>query len=217
MKNTILTTAKRIFSKKRGFVLPFTMFIAAVMLLLSVEISSTLVKQIYFSFLSRQSQAAYYAADNALACTLAIEETYTDENGIGIFPYISTSSDPIADMQATLDYVTDHRSSLDYTPLASSLDDIACSQSYMLRTISPTNFSVSPTVFTRTLPDNSTEDGLTSTFSMRMDLGDGTFRCATVTVDKTPTYRRIIAQGYSLCDRPDNAIERAVINTTLVK
>jgi hypothetical protein len=50
---------------------------------------------------------------------------------------------------------------------------------------------------------------------MRMDLGDGTARCANVTVNKTATYRQIISRGYNTCDAGSSRfIERAVINVT---
>jgi hypothetical protein len=56
---------------------------------------------------------------------------------------------------------------------------------------------------------------------MRMDLGlaPGTttghlYRCAKVTVNKTPSFRQIISQGYAQCDNPNGTVERAVVNTT---
>jgi hypothetical protein len=58
-------------------------------------------------------------------------------------------------------------------------------------------------------------EGRTTTFNLRMDLGDGTERCAEVTVNKTPTFRQIISRGFNTCNfGANNFIERAVINTT---
>lgn len=205
-----------------GFVLPYTLFICSIMILITTSVSSTLIKQLFFSKLARQSQAAYYAADNAILCTAMIDETYTDIDGIGIFPYNAASSNfgnPRLDMEDVLEYVNDHRVAGGYSELASSLDDISCAQSDIFDTSPLTSeFTVSPTIFSRLLPDMVTiEEGRTSTFDMRMSLGDGTSFCAKVTVNKTATYRQIIAQGYALCDRPEGSVERAVINTTIIQ
>ena len=59
------------------------------------------------------------------------------------------------------------------------------------------------------------ELGRTSTTTMRMDLGGGAFRCAKLTINKTASFRQIIAQGYAKCDDPNGSVERAVVNTTI--
>lgn len=211
--------------KRDGFVLPFTLLICAIMLLISVSISATLTKQIYFSNLARESQAAYYAADTAVACTLAIDETYADQDGIGIFPYSSTtpvvSNDDKQDMIATLASTTESRSIVGYSPLATSLGTIECAQSSMFDTASA--FTISNKVFSHTFPahdgvDVAIENGRTSTFNMKMDLGGSLYRCAKVTVNKTKSYRQVIAQGYSKCGtQQKDAVERAVVNTTITQ
>lgn len=207
-------------TKIRGFVLPFTLFICAIMILLSVSISAILTKQIYFSTIGRESQIAYYAADNAIACTLSVDETYVDEDGNGIFPFDSTQlpSDFRTSMENILASVNSLRTLMGATTLGDTLDDIKCAQSKIFSVApDPTDFTVSATKFTRDLPLGGTEDGVTSSFMMKMDLQDGTFRCAKVTVNKTATYRQIIAQGFSRCDRPDGSIERAVVNTSIIQ
>lgn len=211
------------FLKTKGFVLPFTLLICAIMLLISVSISTILTKQIYFSNLARDSQVAYYAADNAAACALAVDETYVDNNGIGIFPYDATlttaqakaymSSVPI-DINARRGSFTPPMSSL-----AATLEDIQCAQSYMFL---DSDFTISSVNFQRNVPAHdavpaSIEFGKSSSLVMKMDLGDGSFRCAKVTVNKTLSYRQIVAQGFSRCDRPDGSVERAVISTTLTQ
>jgi hypothetical protein len=210
-------TTKKRFLNTKGFVLPFTLFICAIMLLISTSVSSILQKQIYFSQIARESQAAYYAADDAVACVLSIEEIYTDSNGSGIFPYNPT--DDLSTVQATIDYTNLGRSSQvpPLFPLAATINDIKCSQSTMFNTLAlGNNFTL--TSFSRQVEDPTnppammTENGKTSTFSMKMALDDGTYRCAKVTVEKTPSYRKIIAQGYSRCDRLNGAVERAVID-----
>lgn len=213
----------KINSKVKGFVLPFTLFICAIMLLISVGISTVLIKQIYFSTLSRESQVAYYAADNAVLCTQIIDGTYTEVNGLGIFPYDDLSVNyglPRIDIQATLDYTNTHRQALGYPLLASSLGDmndgIKCAQSLIFSELSNlSDFAVSPVRFERIDANGDPDYGRTSTFKMKMDLGDGAFRCAKVTVNKTSSYRQIIAQGYSRCDRPNGSIERAVVDTSI--
>ena len=41
------------------------------------------------------------------------------------------------------------------------------------------------------------------------------YRCAKVTINKTQSFRQVIAQGYSSCNGTGNTVERAVINTTV--
>lgn len=212
--------------KQRGFVLPFTLLICAIMLLISVGISTVLMKQIYFSNLGRESQSAYYAADNALACTIAIEDTYTSPSGDGMFPsdplkLITTEN--INDMSVKLDSINALRAANEppLMPLAATLTDIKCAQSSVFDTDTDvSDFTVLPTPFHREIPAHdsvpaTTEDGVTTTFKMKMRIDGDIYRCAKVTVNKTVTYKQIIAQGYSRCDKPSGSIERAVVYSTV--
>lgn len=203
--------------KQKGFVLVYTLFVCAVMLLITSTISVSLIKQIYFSRVSRQSQTAYFAADSAIMCTIDIDDTYVDQNGFGIFPHDSTL-DQVQSREAmvdTLDHVNEVRAARSLETVA-SLDDIVCAQSRIFVQGGITDFTVEPTVFTRTIATApGYEEGRTSTFTMKMDTGDGNYRCARVTVNKTETYRQIIAQGYATCDLSTGAVERAVVNVTV--
>jgi hypothetical protein len=217
MKKTTTTTYK-LALRSKGFVLPFTLFVTSMMLLISTSISTTLIKQLYFSKLARQSQAAYYAADNAIACTMLIDDTYRDNDG-GFFPY-----DPNVDVVSTVSYLNAKLASVnarrydDGLSLLGSWDDVVCGQSTFFKVGTPNYFEASTTPFVRTLSSAPyTESGWTSTFKVRMALDASNFRCATVTVNKTPTWRQIISQGYALCDKPDGSVERAVINTTVTE
>jgi hypothetical protein len=206
---------KFLFSIKKAFVLPFTLLICAIMILITVSISTILTKQIYFSILAKDSQLAYYAADDAVACILSIETLYSTSTGI-------FQSDPnIPDTDTALTYMTDivtevnaNRESNSLPSLALSPSLITCAQSQIFSVSPPTNFYVGPEVYVRQLSGGGTDEGKTSTLYMRMDLGDGTYRCAKVTVNKTESYRQVIAQGYSRCDSGPGVIERAVINVT---
>ena len=206
----------------RGFVLPFTVFLVSIMIIVTTNVSSILTNQLYFSKLSRQSQTAYYAADNALACAITIDDTYVAPNGVGIFPWntygqltldstITTiSSNP--EIAAALAEKNVQRDPL--PPL--SLNNIECADNKIFRDLpDPEDFRISSTPVIVTLSPGVTEPAVVSTFKMRMPIGDGNFRCAKVTVIKSATYRQIIAQGYALCDRPDGVVERAVVNTTI--
>jgi hypothetical protein len=202
-------------NKPRGFVLPFTLLICAIMLLLSVSISAILMKQIYFSNIARDSQSAYYAADDALACALSVEETYQDGTS-GIFPYessIVSTTENIEVMQARLEAINALRAAIDppFTPLAAKIEDIKCAQSLIFDTTADlSDFTVETASFSW-----NGELGKTSSFNMKMDLGDGTFRCAKVTINKTASYKQIISQGYSRCDRTLGSVERAIIYSTV--
>jgi hypothetical protein len=205
-----------------GFVLPYTLFIASIMIIITSSVSAIIIKQLYFSRLARQSKAAYYAADTALLCTSVIDSTYTNADGIGIFPYDATSvnySSVGIDMDGVVSYTNSHRLSAGL--LATDYKTITCAGANML---DPTySLFNSPNVdFIRVVPAHdllpaTSEHGRTSTFRMKMPLGDGTFRCAKVTVNKTPTYRQIISQGYSDCSNSASAVERAVVDTTVIQ
>jgi hypothetical protein len=213
-QNSIIT------QKLRGFVLPFTLLICGIMLLISVSISTILNKQIYFSNIARSSQAAYYAADNALACTLAIEEIYSD-GATGFFPYdtsLNTTEEHRGSMQDKLYDLNSRILAAGGQPLASTINEIKCAQSLIFDTSPITsNFTVESENFVRKIEGEPDDEGKTSSFSMKMKIADNDYRCAKVTIHKTPTYKQVISQGYSRCDRPDGSIERAVVYTTSVE
>lgn len=209
-------------TNKQGFVLPFTLLIGGIMLLISVSISTILIKQIYFSNIGRESQAAYYAADNALACALSVEDTYVSGTS-GLFPYdtsLLTTQLHMVEMQLKLDSVNTLRGLAEPPSkiLATTLGDIKCAQAVIFDTAGDSNFSVEEEDFVlRDSAGDELERGQTSSFTMKMPLSDGTFRCAKVIVNKTPSYKQIISQGYSKCDRSRNSVERAIVFTTRVE
>ena len=191
----------------KGFILPFAILISTLILSISLGVSTILVKEIFFSNLNRESSISYYAADAALECATSIDDNFIGEFGYGAFQY-----DDLYDATTTLTYVGTSR-------------------------FSSSTFFSSTTVYCATVPifdsnishlsvadcDNDLfcDDnmggyhGKNSTFDMRMDLGNGEYRCANVTVTKTPNgKRRIISRGYNTCN-PGNTtlIERAIINT----
>jgi type II secretory pathway pseudopilin PulG len=216
--------------KVRGFVLPFTLFLVAIMITVTTNISSILTHQIYFSRVARQSQAAYYAADDALACAISLDDTYV--NGAttqGVFPWdthtsnVHSNSLDIAainqDMRDTLaDYNITYRAANSLPSLTfanGSATDIRCAQNAVFAP-SPavTDFLISPQSATVTV-SGSNEEAVVSSFKMKMPINATDYRCAKVTVIKSATYRQIIAQGYALCDRPTGSVERAVVDTAV--
>lgn len=190
--------------RTRGFVLPLTLIICLIILTVATGISIILAKELYFSKLSRLSQVAYYAADNGLMCATEIDDKYLDpETGLGIF-----QSDNLTTSQQVLDKINVLRQANGLPAIA--LTDIKCATSPIFSAAAPTSYSVSS--FTHDTPN----DGMQSTFSMTMDLGDGTFRCATVTVYKTPKFRQFISRGFASCNSTGAfPIERAVVSTTV--
>ncbi len=114
-------------------------------------------------------------------------------------------------------------------------ENITCGQSQIFSSggspVYNPNFTVSPDPYNYNFynpltlaPD--TEQGISVSYNMKMDLGldplDITnvrhlYRCAKVTVNKTPSFRQIIAQGYSNCNGTGNSVERAVVNTTIIQ
>lgn len=214
----------------RGFILPFTMLVSVLVLFITTGALALLSKQQYFSKVYKQTQAAYYAADDAISCALSIDDAYVSADGLGIFPSSSTTpSAPIAYIDSVIGYVNEKNGT------GLSKGDITCGQSPIFAPGGSPTYDPKFTVaqqdyvyyFTNPvtgLPDR--EYGVTSSYNMRMDLGadpaDLTgvrhlYRCAKVTVKKTQSFRQIIAQGYSSCDGTGNAIERAVVNTTIIQ
>jgi hypothetical protein len=212
----------------RGFVLPFTMLITVLILFVTTGALALLSKQQYFSKIYKETQAAYYAADDAISCTITIDDTYVSSDGLGMFP--SSSSSPMTYIYSVLSYVNTKQGT------AMTLSDVTCGQSpiFTTSTVAPyfnPQFTVLPADYqyhfispVTGLPE--IEYGQTSTYNMHMDLGvdpaDITgvthlYRCAKVTVNKTASFRQIVAQGYSNCNGTNNAVERAVVNTTIIQ
>ncbi len=217
----------------RGFVLPFTMLITVLVLFISTGALALLSKQQYFSKLYKETQAAYYAADDAVACTTVIDDSYVSSDGLGIFPSTPTDQNgAIAYIDSVLAYMNDpNRRDVSATPLTK--ENVTCGQSQIFAAggdpVYNPNFTVSPTPYIYNFynpqllaPD--TEQGVSVSYNMKMDLGldplDITrrlYRCAKVTVNKTPSFRQIVAQGYSNCNGTGNSVERAVVNTTIIE
>jgi hypothetical protein len=156
------------------------------------------------------SQQAYYAADDGIMCASMIDDQYVEAStGLGIFPY-NPLIDSATSIQSTLSDVNTERQSSGLSPI--TLLDIRCAASAVFDSATA-QFAVTP--FSRVSNSGQVDTGYSSSFSMKMDLGDGSFRCTKVTVNKTPGYRQIISQGYAVCnDKSSHPIERAIVNTT---
>ncbi|MEN9552207.1 MAG: hypothetical protein RI935_584 [Candidatus Parcubacteria bacterium] len=194
---------------QKGFILPFTMLLVSIILLVVGTGATLLSKQLYFSKVYRQSQTAYYAADDALMCTLVVDDTYLGVGGHGIFPG-ATNDDPDTYINDVFNFVNTAWG----FPM-SSRNDIQCAQVPIFQR-SVTGFEVSSVDYEYN-NGGTIESGKTSTFTMRMPTDEGGERCAKVTVHKTLNFRQIIAQGYATCDSGAGSIERAIVNTTITE
>lgn len=190
----------------RGFVLPLTLVISAIILTISAGVSIILAKELYFSKLAKQSQIAYYAADNGLMCALMIDDHYVDPaTGIGIFQYNN-----LVTAQSVLDSINAERQARGYPAI--TLNDIRCATSEIFDS-AVTGYELTP--FSYVNSAGNTESGQTTKFSMRMDLGDGAYRCANIEVNKTASYRQIISKGFASCLTTGMfPVERAIVNTS---
>jgi hypothetical protein len=198
---------------RNGFILPFTMLISVLVLLVVSSALTLLSKQLYFSKIYKQSQTAYFAADDAITCAIEIDDQYQGSDGLGIFPS-STTTDASLYIADVLTYVNARRlAAIPPLPII-VLNDIQCAQSAIFDP-AVSDFATSTDFFERYSATNGLEKGVTSVYNMRMPLGSGEFRCAKVTVNKTQTFRQVIAQGYAKCDDPNGSVERAVVNTTI--
>jgi hypothetical protein len=214
---------------QKGFILPFTMLISTLILLVSGSALTLLTKQLYFSKMYKLSQTAYYAADDAISCAIAVDDSYTGADGYGIFPYSTTTLDTTTVdrtyINDTLAYVNLKRANEVPPLLAVPLDGIKCAQSavFDFNPVNKINFTSEPN-FQHTFQNGQVEDGRVVSYNMRMNIGTDPasstlqlYRCAKITVKKTPSFRQIIAQGYAQCDNPNGSVERAVVNTTEVQ
>jgi hypothetical protein len=194
------------FPTKKAFILPLTLVIITITIAVTTGISIVLIKELYFSKLSRESNIAYYAADSGLSCGVYTDDAYVDQaTGIGIFQYNDTITPT-----NTLASVNSYRASRGFPPL--TLNDIKCATSQIFNATS-TGYTV--TNYAHTKSNGTIDTGKTTTFLMTMDLGDGTTRCAQVVINKTATFRQIISRGFNTCNLTSSTlIERAVINTT---
>lgn len=192
--------------KVRGFVLPLTLVVCVIILTIATGISIILAKELYFSRVSRLSQVAYYAADSGLMCATTVDDQYIDpDTGAGIFQY-----NTLVTSQDVLTKINNARASQGLGVIA--LNDIACATAPVFdSTIS--DFSLAP--FSRVDSAGNTEVGESSSFNMKMDLGNGEYRCAKVMVNKTATYRQIISRGFASCDTGlFYPVERAIVSTS---
>lgn len=219
IKNFLLKQFKSKWSK--GFILPFTMLIATLVLFIVMSSMTLLSKQMYFSRLYKQSQIAYYSADDAMACTVMIDDLYVGDDGLGIFP-----SDKDLSPAGVTTYMDGVLTQLKYRdPVFSSvnaLTDIKCAQVLIFDTASTSKFAVDPLNYqyhylnaTNSQPE--IEEGKSVSYFMKMPIDATTYRCAKVTVNKTPSFRQIISQGYANCDSNGGAVERAVVNETIAQ
>jgi hypothetical protein len=206
MKNIRTYFIRKVQTRVKGFVLPFTLVVCVIILTIATGISIILTKELYFSKLSRLSQVAYYAADNGLMCATMVDDQYVDPvTGLGIFQYDDTPTS-----QTVLDGVNTQRTARGLSNL--NLNSIKCATSAIFDT-SISGFSVVP--FTRVDSEGNLDNGKTTTFNMRMDIGNGDYRCATIVVNKTASYRQIISRGFASCSTVyAYPIERAIVSTS---
>lgn len=192
--------------RHKGFILPLTLFVCMILLSIATSISVLLAKEIYFSRITKLSQVAYYAADDGLMCAAMIDEKFVDpDTGLGIFPY-----DAITTSQSVLNKINTERTNAGLAAI--TLNDIECATSSVFDP-AITGIVSTPKTFN---VGGSNQNGMSTTFNMKMDLGGGEYRCATVSVNKTPSYRQIIARGFAHCGNLSAyPIERAVISTSV--
>lgn len=197
----------------RGYILPLAMILSTLILLVSFGITSIIVRQARFSRIMKESFIAFNAADLALTCSMFVDDNYYRTTGLfptGFFPVdvatypIASTSDEIA---ASLSIVNNDKASRGLP--AVTLSDISCG--------SVPIFDVSKTGATSTdytYNGSVTQNGKKTTFSLKLPLSNGEYRCATVIVNKTQSYRQIISSGYSTCDVSDqNRLERVIVSS----
>jgi hypothetical protein len=183
MKNILFKT-----KNSKAFVIPFSLLISTIILTISLGVSLILVKEIFFSKLTKDSLLAYYAADEALSCAQYFDYKYQNpENGTKFFPFYES---------------TDMDDSLLYSLPSYKVSDLICSGSYL----NLKNISIDCNLTPR--EDNNRK--CITRYKVEMDLGGGEYRCADMVVDNhTSAETKYISTGYSTCDASNvNRVER---------
>lgn len=199
---------------QRGFILPLTMLLMTLILLVSIGVTSVIVRQARFSRIIKDSLIAYNAADMAVTCTSFVDNTFTNSSTTnGIFPTnptlypLGTESTEINDTIGTINAGRSIRG----IPNIANSDTLTCGG---IRVFNPTDSQIAYTAFTYTRSDLSTEGGKTSTFNLKVPLSNGDFRCAKVIYNKSPSFSQIISSGYSNCDASSKSrLERVIVSS----
>ncbi len=202
------TIFKQFRSDKKAFIMPLTLTLAALILTVAGGITMIIGKELFFSRLTRESATAYYTADTALECATVVDESYNGTDGNGLFQY-----DLLNEATSTLNYVNTIRQAQGIRTLL--LTDILCASVPILDS-DRSSFTTTTTDSTGSaLQDPYGNQTVMSSFTMMMDTGEGTVACAKVTVEKSLSWRQIIARGFNSCNfGTKNLLERAVISTS---
>ena len=214
MKIIFLQLKNKIISAE-GFILPLTMVLMTLILLVSLGITSIIIRQAKFSRIIKDSQVAYNAADMAVGCTTYIDNTFTNSSTTyGIFPtnplYYPLGAET-AEITETINDINSGRT-VRGVPLLPNSNAITCGG---FKIFSPAESSIVYTAFTYTKSDLTTEAGKTSTFNVKIPLTNGEFRCAKVILNKSPSFGQIVASGYSTCDTASaSRVERVIVSST---
>jgi hypothetical protein len=186
-----------------GFIMPLTLILVTLILTVSSGITTIIGKELFFSRLQRDSNTAYYVADTAMECATFLDDTFLNGEGLGIFEYppfgINTAT-------STLNFVNLSRQSSGIPTIL--MTDIRCAAVPIFNS-DITSFSVE---------EGEDPDGapsVISSYTMMMGAGDGEVSCAKVTVNKTASWRQIIARGFNTCNfGAKNVLERAIVSTS---
>jgi hypothetical protein len=191
------------------------MLLMTLILLVTTGTTNVILRQAKYSRSIKDSAIAYNAADMAVGCTAFIENTFVNTSSTyGIFP-IDRALYPLGNELATeiADTIIEINSDrlTRNVPVIATVDDIKCGG---VRVFNPADSQIAYTAFTYTKSDLSTEDGKKSTFNLKMPLSNGEFRCASVILNKSPSFNQIIASGYSTCDASAKSrIERTIVSS----
>lgn len=74
----------QVLSSQRGFILPLSVLVAALMLSIGLALASVTIRQVILTSISTGSHKAFYAADAALECALYWDLKESDEAVFGV-------------------------------------------------------------------------------------------------------------------------------------
>lgn len=206
----MMATRKNIYG---GYILPLAMILSTLIMLVSFGITSIIVRQARFSRIMKESFIAFNAADLALTCTMFVDDNYYRPSlPSGFFPVdraTYTSASTSDELAAAVSEINTEKASRGLPSIA--LNDIGCGSVAIFDT-TKTNATSTDYHYSGSVE----EDGKKTTFNLKLPLSNGEFRCASVIINKTQSYRQIISSGYSNCDPYDpNRLERVIVSSDL--
>jgi hypothetical protein len=126
---------KQLLKRHKGFILLFTMVLSAILLAIAIGASDIAVKELMFSTSARNSNDAFFAADQGADCAL-----YFDKLSINHFP-LSGTQGPVSCANGVANNGSGDGTNANYSFSIAGLGSLGsgCSQVYVSKVVDSTN------------------------------------------------------------------------------